>query len=55
MSDRQTDSRLNQFYDDDVEPNVLGCRADILGTNCDQCVHVHGSVLLYVHRNHEAL
>ena len=22
----------------DVELNVLGCRADILGTNCDQCV-----------------
>ena len=24
--------------DDDVEFNVLGCRVDILGTNCDQCV-----------------
>ena len=24
--------------DDDVELNVLGCRIDILGTNCDQCV-----------------
>ena len=24
--------------DDDVELNVLGCRVDILGTNCDQCV-----------------
>ena len=24
--------------DDDVELNVLGCRFDILGTNCDQCV-----------------
>ena len=24
--------------DDDVEPNVLGCRVDILGTNCDQCL-----------------
>ena len=24
--------------DDDAEPNVLGCRVDILGTNCDQCV-----------------
>ena len=24
--------------DDDVELNVLGCLADILGTNCDQCV-----------------
>ena len=23
---------------DDVELNVLGCRFDILGTNCDQCV-----------------
>ena len=24
--------------DDDVELNVLGCRVDMLGTNCDQCV-----------------
>ena len=24
--------------DDDGELNVLGCRVDILGTNCDQCV-----------------
>ena len=24
--------------DDDVELNVLGCRVDILGTNCEQCV-----------------
>ena len=24
--------------DDDVELNVLGCRVDTLGTNCDQCV-----------------
>ena len=24
--------------DDDVELNVLGCRVDILGTNCDQCL-----------------
>ena len=24
--------------DDDVEFNVLGCRVDMLGTNCDQCV-----------------
>ena len=24
--------------DDDVEVNVLTCRVDILGTNCDQCV-----------------
>ena len=24
--------------DDDIEINVLGCRVDILGTNCDQCV-----------------
>ena len=24
--------------DDDVELNVLGCRADMLGTNFDQCV-----------------
>ena len=26
---------LPQSYDDDVELNVLGCRVDILGTNCD--------------------
>ena len=25
---------------DDVELNVLECRVDILGTNCDQCVSV---------------
>jgi len=31
--------------DDDVELNVLGCRVDILGANCDQCVN--GSMLLY--------
>ena len=24
--------------DDDVGLNVLGCRVDILGTNCDQCI-----------------
>ena len=24
--------------DDDVVLNVIGCRVDILGTNCDQCV-----------------
>ena len=24
--------------DGDVELNVLGCRVDMLGTNCDQCV-----------------
>ena len=24
--------------DDDVQLNVLGCRVDTLGTNCDQCV-----------------
>ena len=23
---------------DDVELHVLGCRVDILGTNCDQCL-----------------
>ena len=39
--------------DDDVELNVLGCRVDMLGTNCGQCVS-HSSVLLYVHRNHKA-
>ena len=26
------------LLDDDVELNVLGCRVDIFGTNCDQCV-----------------
>ena len=36
--------------DDDVELNVLGCRADILGTNC-----VHCSVLLHVHRHHKLI
>ena len=25
-------------HHDDVELNVLGCRVDILGTNCDQCM-----------------
>ena len=29
---------LSSEADDDVELNVLGCRVDILGTNCDQCV-----------------
>ena len=24
--------------DDDVELDVLGCRVDILGTNCDRCM-----------------
>ena len=33
---------------DDVELNVLGCRVDILGTNCDQYVYKHGLMLLYV-------
>ena len=27
---------------DDVELNGLGCRVDILGTNCDQCVRGGG-------------
>ena len=40
--------------DDDVELNVLGCRVDILGTNCDQCVCMVQCLLLYVHRNHES-
>ena len=30
--------RCTTLTNDDVELNVLGCRADILGTNCDQCV-----------------
>ena len=34
--------------DDDVELNVLGCRVDILGRNCDQSVYKHGSMLLNV-------
>ena len=30
---------INILYDDnDVELHVLGCRADISGTNCNQCV-----------------
>ena len=28
---------LAAYDDDDVKLNVLGCRVDILGTNCDQC------------------
>ena len=28
----------NEDDDDDVELRVLGCRVDIFGTNCDQCV-----------------
>ena len=31
-------SFLDDDDDDDVELNVLGCRVDILMTNCDQCV-----------------
>ena len=31
---------MRQQDDDDVELNVLGCRVDILGTNCDQCVYM---------------
>ena len=30
--------RLKAGCSDDVELNVLGCRVDILGTSCDQCV-----------------
>ena len=31
--------RLSVVADDDVvELHVLGCRVDILGTNCDQCL-----------------
>ena len=29
---------LKTKFVDDVEPDVLGCQADIFGTNCDQCV-----------------
>ena len=28
----------NDDDDDDAELNVVGCRVDILGTDCDQCV-----------------
>ena len=31
---------LMSLYVDVVEFNVLGCRVDILGTNCDQCVRI---------------
>ena len=27
-----------EYDDDDVELNVLGCRVDLAGENCDQCV-----------------
>ena len=30
----------SHYDDDDVQLHVLGCRVDILGTNCDQCVCV---------------
>ena len=29
--------------DDDVELNVLGCRFDILGTNCNGAAHFGGT------------
>ena len=32
------DSTTKGMASDDVELNVLGCRDDILETNCDQCV-----------------
>ena len=35
---RKVTRRSGVADDDDVELNVLGCRVDILGTNCDQCV-----------------
>ena len=37
--------------EDDVGLNVLGCRADILGTTCYSLLLVEVS-LNYVHRNH---
>ena len=35
---RSPDDDDDDDDDDDVELNVLGCRVDVLGTNCDQCV-----------------
>ena len=35
--DFHTAPELSDIVDDNVELNVLGCRVDILGTNCDQC------------------
>ena len=35
--DFHTAPELSVTVDDNVELNVLGCRVDILGTNCDQC------------------
>ena len=39
VTTRTTDVKTVEVADDDddVELNVLGCRVDILGTNCDQC------------------
>ena len=31
--------------DDDAELNVVGCRVDILGTDCDQCVSMFNIAL----------
>ena len=35
--DFHTAPELSVTVNDNVELNVLGCRVDILGTNCDQC------------------
>ena len=35
--DFNTAPELSVTVDDNVELNVVGCRVDILGTNCDQC------------------
>ena len=47
--------RGSKWVDNDVELNVLGCRVDILLIR-DKLwsMRAHGSMLLYVHRNHKA-
>ena len=39
---------------DDVELNSSDVGLTLLGTNCTLVMRVHGSMLLYVHRNHKA-
>ena len=40
--------------DDDVERHVLGCRVDIIIRDKLLPMRVHGSILLYIHRNRKA-
>ena len=49
-----TQTRTAWADDDDVELNVLGCRVDIIVRDKLWPMRVHGSVLLYVHRNRKA-